>query len=286
MRWRSGKASKNVEDRRGQSGMSFGKGGLGCGGLILVLVIAYFTGINPLELLSAVDSTSTQTPSARVDQGDQAGPPEDVEGEFVAKILGTTEETWNQEFAAEGQDYREPGLVLFDRSTPTACGMGSSAVGPFYCPADGKIYLDTVFFDALNQRFGAEGDFARAYVIAHEVGHHVQNLLGISDAVRQRQQRVSRSEANDLSVMLELQADCLAGVWGASHRDLLEPGDVEEGLGAAAAIGDDTMQQRAGRSVQPESWTHGSSEQRVEWLRRGLETGDPDACDTFQGALN
>lgn len=282
MRWRQGRASKNVEDRRGSSGLPLGKGKLGCGGLILILAISYFTGINPLQLLNVADSVSTSPPTTT--QG-ETGTPEDVEGEFVTKILGTTEDTWREEFAAEGQDYREPGLVLYDRATPTACGMGSSAVGPFYCPADGKIYLDTEFFDALSQRFGAEGDFARAYVIAHEVGHHVQNLLGISDAVRRRQQRVSQSDANRLSVMLELQADCLAGVWGSSHRDLLEPGDVEEGLGAAAAIGDDMMQRRAGRSVQPESWTHGSSEQRAEWLRRGLETGDPDACDTFQGAL-
>jgi len=250
--------------------------------LILILVISYFTGINPLQLLNVADSVTTSSPATP--QG-ETGTPEDVEGEFVTKILGTTEDTWRAEFAAEGQNYREPGLVLYDRATPTGCGMGSSAVGPFYCPADGKIYLDTDFFDALSQRFGAEGDFARAYVIAHEVGHHVQNLLGISDAVRQRQQRVSRSDANRLSVMLELQADCLAGVWGASHRDLLEAGDVEEGLRAAAAIGDDMMQQRSGRGVQPESWTHGSSEQRVEWLRRGLQTGDSDACDTFQGAL-
>lgn len=283
MRWRSGTASRNVEDRRGSGGgIPLGRGGMGCGGLILILVIAYFTGINPLELMNLAGSaSSTSSPAA----SSQTGTPGDEGGEFAARILGLTEETWNREFAEEGQRYQEPNLVLFTNSTPTACGYGSSAVGPFYCPADGKIYIDLSFFDALSQRFGAEGDFARAYVIAHEVGHHVQNLLGISDAVQRQKQRVSRADANRLSVLLELQADCLAGVWGASHRDLLEPGDLEEGLNAAAAIGDDTMQRRAGRSVQPESWTHGSSQQRAEWLRRGLETGDPDACDTFQGVL-
>jgi len=287
MRWQGSRASGNVEDRRGMR-IPTGRGaGLGCGGLILLLVVAWLTGTNPLQLLDAVgNAPSAQAP---VDAGGSGGipgaTPADPEGEFAAAILGLTEETWGAEFRQRGRRYQEPTLVLFDRATPSACGMGSAAVGPFYCPADGKVYLDLSFFDALSQRFGAEGDFARAYVIAHEVGHHVQNLLGISDQVRDQQRGLSGGDANELSVRLELQADCLAGVWGASHRDLLEPGDVEEGLRAAAAIGDDTLQRRAGGEVQPESWTHGSSRQRQRWLRRGLDTGDPDACDTFGSAL-
>jgi uncharacterized protein len=260
-----------------------GKGaGLGCGGLLLVVVIALLTGTDPMQLLDAVGSG----PSAGVSQGPAGttGTPGDERGEFAAAVLGLTEETWGEVFAGRGADYREPTLVLFDRATPSACGFGSAAVGPFYCPADERIYLDLTFFDELDRRFGAEGDFAEAYVIAHEVGHHVQNLLGISDQVRGEQRRLGEADANELSVRLELQADCLAGVWGASHRDLLEPGDVEEGLAAAAAIGDDTLQRTGGGEVQPESWTHGSSAQRVRWLRRGLESGDPDRCDTFSAA--
>ena len=282
MRWQGGRTSRNVEDRRGMR-IPMGRGaGLGCGGLLLVIVIALFTGTDPLQLLDAVGNA----PTSEVSQGTggtsgTTGTPSDQQGEFAATVLGLTEETWNDVFARRGEDYPEPTLVLYDRATPSGCGFGSAAVGPFYCPADQRIYLDLTFFDELGRRFGAEGDFAQAYVIAHEVGHHVQNLLGISDEVRARQQRLTADDANELSVRLELQADCLAGVWGASHRDLLEPGDVEEGLGAAAAIGDDTLQRRAGGEVQPESWTHGSSAQRVRWLRRGLDSGDPASCDTF-----
>ena len=282
MRWQGGRASRNVEDRRGMR-IPMGRGaGLGCGGLLLVVVIALLTGTDPMQLLDAVGGG----PSATVSEAPRGaeGVPGDEAGEFAATILGFTEETWNQAFARRGTEYREPTLVLFDRATPSACGFGSAAVGPFYCPADERIYLDLTFFDDLDRRFGAEGDFARAYVIAHEVGHHVQNLLGTSDHVRGLQQRASAAEANELSVRVELQADCLAGVWGATHRDLLEPGDVEEGMGAAAAIGDDTLQRRGGGEVQPESWTHGSSDQRVRWLRRGLDSGDPDSCDTFAAA--
>ena len=200
-------------------------------------------------------------------------------------MLGSTEDVWSEIFAAQGQRYRKPTLVLFSDAVASACGTASAAVGPFYCPADQKVYLDLSFYELLSQRFGAPGDFAQAYVVAHEVGHHVQQLLGIADQVTAAQQRASEAEANGLSVRMELQADCLAGVWGYHAnrtRQLLEPGDVEEGLRAAAAIGDDMMQRQSAGRVRPESWTHGSSEMRVRWLRQGLSTGDPDQCDTFK----
>lgn len=284
MRWRGERQSQNVEDRRGR-GPALGRGaGLGCGGLIVVLVISWLTGANPLQLLQIAEQI--QPPAASVDAGPaQAGPPGDELGQFAATVLGSTEEVWQKLFTAQGATYRPPRLVLFDGAVESACGLNSAAVGPFYCPGDQKVYLDLSFFDELSQRFGAPGDFAAAYVIAHEVGHHVQNLLGYSEAVtRAQEQARTREEANEYSVRLELMADCLAGVW-AHHaqrdRNLLEPGDIEEGLRAASAIGDDRMQKMATGRVQPESWTHGSSEMRVSWLRRGLERGDPDACETF-----
>jgi len=290
MRWRGKRVSTNVEDRRGgRGGISPVKGaGLGCGGLLLVLVFALLTGQDPLQLLEMVGDGPVANQVEPTDYRSSAGDaPADELGQFAGVVLADTEETWTDLFAANNQRYRLPTLVLFSASVPSACGFQSSAVGPFYCPADQKVYLDLSFFDQLERRFGAPGDFAQAYVIAHEVGHHVQNLLGISEEVHRRQQRLSSSGANQLSVALELQADCLAGVWAHhAHRErqLLEPGDVEEGLRAAAAIGDDMMQRRAGVYVQPESWTHGSSEQRVRWLRQGLETGDPDRCETFGSA--
>jgi predicted metalloprotease len=213
-----------------------------------------------------------------------APPGEDRLGRFASVVLADTEETWGGVFAKAGRRYEPPTLVLFTQAVQSACGFSSAAVGPFYCPADSKVYLDLSFFDELDRRFEAPGDFAQAYVIAHEVGHHVQNLLGIADQVTAAQQRSGEREANALSVRMELQADCLAGVWAHhAHRDrsLLEPGDVEEGLGAAAAIGDDRMQSMSQGYVQPESWTHGSSEDRVRWLRRGIESGDPNACKTL-----
>jgi hypothetical protein len=247
---------------------------VGGGGLatLVVLAIALLTGMDPREILQS-------TPSA--DTGQPAGPPpaDDPEAQFVSVILADTEDTWNELFAAHGTDYQEPTLVLFSGAVQSACGFNSAAVGPFYCPADRQVYIDLSFFDQLARRFGAPGDFAQAYVIAHEVGHHVQNLLGISDQVHAARLRSSEREANRLSVALELQADCLAGVWGYHARDILEPGDIEEGLRAAAAIGDDAIQRQATGTIRPESWTHGSSEQRVEWLRRGLASGDPDACE-------
>jgi len=270
-----------VEDRRG---LSIGKGGagLGCGGLLLLLVISLITGVNPLELLNQVQEPD----QGGYSETDRTTAPQqnDEMSQFVRTVLADTEEAWQQTFQQMGRRYEEPTLVLFSGNVQSACGFGSAAVGPFYCPADGKVYLDLSFFQALDRRFGAPGDFAQAYVIAHEVGHHVQNLLGISEQVHLQQQRVSQQDANELSVRLELQADCLAGVWGHNanrSRQLLESGDVEEGLNAAAAIGDDVLQQRAGGRVVPESWTHGSSKMRVEWFRRGLQAGNPSVCDTF-----
>ncbi len=266
--------SENVEDRRGKGGAVIG-GGLG---LIVVLVIAVLFGADPRDVLELV---SRSEPGASVSQ--PASPPADDEtAQFVSAILGSTEDVWNELFADRGAEYREPELVLFDDQVRSACGFQSSATGPFYCPPDGKLYLDLGFFREL-ARMGGSGDFAVAYVIGHEVGHHVQNLAGTAAEVRDAQRR-RPDAANALSVRLELQADCYAGVWAERadrEREILEPGDMEEGLDAAGAIGDDRMQRRAGDTVQPESFTHGSSAQRRRWLARGLETGDPEACDTF-----
>ena len=257
---------------------------LGGGGLLLVLLASLIFGVNPLELLQVVETTTASTESTTPEAG-PAPAPVDEAGQYVSVILADTEDTWSGLFAEQGTSYRPPELVLFDGAVASACGYNSAAVGPFYCPPDRRVYLDLSFFRQLDA-LGAPGDFAQAYVIAHEVGHHVQNLLGISDRVRRAQSGVSRGEANQLSVALELQADCLAGVWGHYARreeGFLEPGDLDEGLRAAAAIGDDTLQRRSGGRIQPESWTHGSSEQRREWLVRGLESGRVEACDTFGG---
>ena len=280
MRWETGRRSTNVEDRRGMGGAGMIGGG-GIGMLILVLLVSFITGTNPLELLQ-------QMPEAPAGQTGPAGPPpaDDQQAQMVSAVLADTEDTWRQIFAQNGSQYQEPALVLFDGSVQSACGMASSAVGPFYCPADQKVYVDLSFFRDLDQRFGAPGDFAQAYVVAHEVGHHVQTLLGVSRKVNQMRQRASEAQANQLSVLQELQADCYAGVWGshAARRDWLEEGDVDEGLRAAAAIGDDRLQKQSQGYVVPESFTHGSSEQRQEWLRRGLQTGDIRQCDTFGNA--
>jgi predicted metalloprotease len=264
--------------------MSVGRGGMaiGGGGLLLVLAVAVLTGQDPLQLLQIVAGP----PQVSVDgEGEgRRGTPEDELGRFAATVLGSTEDVWRRKFSEKGGQYRLPTLVLFSDQVASACGFTSAAVGPFYCPGDQKVYIDLSFFSELDRRFGAPGDFAQAYVIAHEVGHHVQNLLGISDKVHAARQRQSPEEANAMSVRLELQADCLAGVWAHdANRDtqLLEPGDVEEGLAAAAAIGDDRLQREAQGYTVPESWTHGSSEMRAQWLRRGLESGDTSSCDTF-----
>jgi predicted metalloprotease len=269
-------------------------GGIGGLGLLLILGIALFTGVNPLDLIGMLGGESVEAPAPPAPGGSgPAGPAgpggtrADSQADFVSVILADTEDTWGSIFSASGRRYEPPRLVLFSQATPSACGMGQAAMGPFYCPLDRQVYLDLAFFRELAARFGAPGDFAQAYVIAHEVGHHVQNLLGIAEEVQGMRQRASPEQANALSVLMELQADCLAGVW-ASHADrqrqILEAGDVEEGLRAAAAIGDDTIQRRSQGHVVPESWTHGSAAQRVQWFRQGLSSGRVDQCDTFRAA--
>lgn len=253
----------------------------GIGSLLLALVVALLGG-DPSVVFE-------QGPSANPGNAPQVSQAEaDRSAEFVSAVLGETEDTWNTIFRAEfGADYQEPSLVLYSGATQSACGLGQSAMGPFYCPADQKVYLDTSFFQDLSTRLGAPGDFAQAYVIAHEVGHHVQNLLGVSSQVQRAQQRVSRTQANDLSVRLELQADCFAGVWAHNaqvSRQILEEGDIEEALNAASQIGDDRLQMEAQGYVTPDSFTHGSSQQRAEWFYRGIETGDIDQCNTFDAA--
>lgn len=279
MRWQMSRRSTNVEDRRGMTAPR--AGGIGCLGLLVIIALAYLTGTNPLELLQQVgpDATMTAREPASQPQGEA-----DVESDFVRAVLGDTEDAWTEIFASAGRQYQPPALVLFTGAVSSACGYNSAAVGPFYCPPDRKVYLDLSFFQELSRRFGASGDFAQAYVIAHEVGHHVQNLLGISGEIDRLRRRSSQTQANALSVLQELQADCFAGVWGnhAQRRNLLETGDVEEGLRAAEAIGDDLIQKRSQGYVNPESFTHGTSEQRAYWLRRGLETGRLDECNTLQ----
>jgi len=273
--------STNVEDRRGQR---MGSGpSLGCGGLLVILAVSYFTGQDPRSLLQLLSTVQEQSASTEPAPGGSA--PHDQLGTFAALVLKDTEDTWTDLFAEAGQTYEEPPLVLFTDAVRSGCGVASSATGPFYCPADRKVYLDPAFFDQLKKRFGSPGDFAQAYVIAHEVGHHVQNLLGVSEQVTAAQGRGTEAQRNALSVRLELQADCYAGVWG-NHanrdRKIIEPGDFEEGMRAAGSIGDDRIQEMTQGSVHKESWTHGSGEQRQFWLRRGLESGDWRRCDTFK----
>lgn len=278
MRMGQMRQSTNVEDRRGIGGRGLAVGG-GVGGLILVVLVMLMGG-NPLALLGPGGPMSPAPPSS----GPPLAPGSDAASEFAARVLGDTEDVWTELFRREGREYVAPRMVLFSGAVDSACGTASSAVGPFYCPLDSTVYLDLSFFDELSQRFGAPGDFAAAYVIAHEVGHHVQNLLGTSDKVQSLRERLSESEYNELSVRLELQADFFAGVW-AHHaekvRDVLEEGDIEEGLRAAAAIGDDRLQRQTQGYVVPDSFTHGTSEQRARWFKLGLETGDPRAGDTF-----
>lgn len=286
MDFRNGRESRNVEDRRGQGGHHLGgRGKIGIGTIVLVLVAMYF-GIDPGVVLDT--ATMVQPPAIESSQpGAPRSAAEDELARFTSMVLADTEDTWGPIFQSGGRNYQEPKLVLYTGATRSACGVGQAQMGPFYCPADGKVYLDLSFFDDLHRRFGAPGDFAQAYVIAHEVGHHVQNLLGISDKVQQARQRLSEREANLLSVRLELQADCLAGVW-AHHADrtrqVLEQGDVEEALRAASAIGDDRIQKQAQGYAVPDSFTHGSAAQRVRWFRVGLAQGDLRACDTFSVA--
>lgn len=253
-------------------------GGIGIVGIIIVLGILWFAGINPLELLNGGGSSVVNNQPAG-----RTGSPTDEEGQFVAVVLAETEDTWGRLFREGGQQYREPTLVLFEGQVSSACGFASAATGPFYCPGDQKLYIDLSFFDELSRRFGAPGDFAQAYVIAHEVGHHVQNLLGVLPDVDQARRQAGKTEANQLSVQLELQADCLAGVWAhdADAKGILEMGDVEEALAAATAIGDDTLQRQSQGHVVPDSFTHGTAAQRSQWFKRGYQEGSVDACDTF-----
>ena len=291
MRWRSMRDSGNVEDREsaGPTG-GFGGGGfkLGGVGLIAVLAISWFLGLNPLDVLMSLQGGDAPGPPTQVAPPRSSSTPgvRDETKEFIGRVLGDTEDTWNALFERMGREYRPPRLVLFRGAVDSACGRAGSAVGPFYCSADSRVYLDRSFFEDLSRRFGAPGEFARAYVIAHEVGHHVQNQLGITQKVAQQRSRTSEARSNALSVLVELQADCLAGVWGhfAKRRNLLDPGDVEAGLAAAAAIGDDRLQREAGGRVSPESFTHGSSAQRVRWFRTGLDSGDVSHCNTFETA--
>ena len=279
MDFRNGRESDNIEDRRGQGRRGLGGGGkIGIGTIVLALVAMYF-GIDPSVVLN-----TAMTDPAPIESTPPRTPAEEAQARFVSMVLADTEDTWNVIFREGGATYREPQLVLYTGATRSACGVGQAQMGPFYCPADAKVYLDLAFFDELHHRFGAPGDFAQAYVIAHEIGHHVQNLLGLSDKVQQARQRVSEREANLLSVRLELQADCLAGIW-AHHanrsRGVLEAGDIEEGLAAATAVGDDHIQKRTQGYAVPDSFTHGSAEQRRRWFGIGLQQGKFQSCDTF-----
>jgi predicted metalloprotease len=290
MKWEGNRESDNVEDRRGGGSGGGGAGmlggrSIGIGTIVIALVGGWIFGINPLTILGVLGGGEGGAPQVQVQQAPvQNTVADDPQKKFVKTLLADTEDVWRDIFTKGGATYRDPKLVLFRGATPTACGQGQAAMGPFYCPADQKVYIDLGFYDTLKNRLGAPGDFAQAYVIAHEVGHHVQNLLGISNKVEQKRGQVSQAEYNALSVRLELQADCFAGVW-AFHannaRQLLEQGDVEEAINAAARIGDDALQRDGGGAVVPESFTHGTSAQRQRWFANGLKNGSVKACDTF-----
>ncbi len=289
MRWRGQRESSNVEDRRGASGgrgLPIGRGGVGIGTIVIAFLAAWLFGINPMTVLSLLTGggdlgvgTTQTAPQTRPGQT-----PQDEGGQFASVVLASTEDTWQKIFQQAGARYTPPTLVLFSGRTASACGMGDAAAGPFYCPGDRKVYVDLSFFQLLHQRFGAAGDTAQAYVIAHEVGHHVQNLIGTMDKVQAMRSRVSQTQYNQLSVLLELQADCYAGIW-AHHsqqsKQWLEPGDIEEAMRAAAAVGDDNIQRRTQGTVVPDAFTHGTSQQRMQWFSRGFESGSVQACDTF-----
>jgi uncharacterized protein len=278
MKWTPGGRSSNLEDRRGSR---IGGRTMGVGGSLIVLVLSLIFGTN---LFDAVPGGSVVAPPASADAPVTASPEEERMVQFVSMVLDSTQTTWARLLPSLGRQYEDARLVLFRDAVQSGCGTAPAAAGPFYCPLDQKVYVDLSFFDQLDSRFGAPGDFAQAYVLAHEIGHHVQHLLGIEQQVRQGSQQ-RPAQANQLSVLLELQADCFAGVWGnaAQRKGMLDPGDVEEGLGAAAAVGDDAIQRASTGSVHQESFTHGSSAQRAEWFRRGFQSGDPNSCDTFAG---
>ena len=280
MDWKNGRRSDNIEDRRG---MSLGRGVVGGGiGTVVIAVIAMFLGVDPRVVLQGAGELAPQAAEQRAPV--RSDPAEERMKDFVSVVLADTEDTWGAIFAAGNARYEVPKLVLFTDAVRSACGNAQSAMGPFYCPGDREVYIDLSFYRDLTEKLGAPGDFAQAYVIAHEIGHHVQNLLGISEKVQAARRRSDEARANALSVRLELQADCFAGIW-ANHanrsRHILEAGDVEEGLNAAAAIGDDRLQKQGRGYVVPESFTHGSSAQRVKWFRRGIESGSVKSCDTF-----
>ncbi|WP_395450644.1 neutral zinc metallopeptidase [Aminobacter sp. UC22_36] len=304
MRWRGRRQSDNVQDTRGEGGGGGLGGGLGGGRLpmgprmstgggglsgIIILVVLFFAlracGIDPMQILSGGDDGSVPGGSGQVTQG--GAPANDEMTQFVSTVLAETEDTWNGIFQAEGLKYQEPKLVLFSGQVRSACGFASSASGPFYCPGDQKVYLDTAFFGQLAKQFGAAGDFAQAYVIAHEVGHHVQNLTGILPKFNQMRQQMSEADANQMSMRVELQADCFAGVWGhyTDQKGLLEQGDIEEALNAAQQIGDDTLQKRMQGYVVPESFNHGTSQQRQRWFAAGFKSGKLSECDTFNNPI-
>lgn len=292
MKWENNRQSDNVQDMRGRSGGMFGGGrrtggrGLVLGTIVVALVAGWIFGINPMTLLGILGGAGDIVGGGEPVQTQSvpAGTPQDDMGRFVAAVLGGTEDAWGSLFQASGSQYRAPKLVLFEGAVGTACGTGQSAMGPFYCPGDEKVYIDLSFYETLRRQLGAPGDFAQAYVIAHEVGHHVQNLMGVTGQMDRMRGRVSEREYNALSVRLELQADCFAGIWAHHNHQskaILEPGDIEEALNAAAAIGDDTLQRKSQGTVVPDSFTHGTSEQRQRWFHTGLKTGNVQACDTF-----
>ena len=285
MRWKRGRRSDNVVDARGSGSRMGGGKGLTLGGVAIVVIVGLLSGQDPMQILGQLAGQAMQGGSVSAPQRSTPAA-NDEQSEFVRAVLGDTEDTWREIFQGANRQYKDPTLVLFRGGVNSACGFANSAVGPFYCPGDQRVYIDLAFFRDLEQRFGAAGDFAQAYVIAHEVGHHVQTLLGVSAKVNAARQRGERVEgANGLLVRQELQADCLAGVWayhGQQRHDWLEPGDIEEALNAANAIGDDRLQKQARGQVVPDSFTHGTSEQRVRWFKTGFDGGDVGRCDTFK----
>jgi uncharacterized protein len=296
MKWENNRQSDNVEDRRSESGGSggmFGGGqrrvggrGVGLGTIVIALLAGWIFGINPMTILGFLGGGGELVPETAQSAPPSVGAdkPQDQMGQFVSSVLAGTEDVWTAVFQQSGAQYQKPRLVLFRGVTPTACGTGQAAMGPFYCPGDQKVYIDLSFYDTMRRQLGAPGDFAQAYVVAHEVGHHVQNQMGLTEKMEQARQRVSEREYNALSVRLELQADCFAGIWAHHNhksKGILEPGDVEEALNAAAAIGDDALQRKSQGMVVPDSFTHGTSEQRQRWFHKGLESGSVKVCDTF-----
>ena len=283
MKWEGNRESDNVEDRRGGGGFGLGGRSVGLGTIAIALIASWFLGVSPTTILNLL--TGGPADISAIQQPARQPPADDQMARFVSTVLADTEDTWTDLFRAQGSTYVNPRLVLFSNMTPTACGTGQAGMGPFYCPGDQRIYIDLSFYQLMQQRFGVSGEFAQAYVIAHEVGHHVQHLTGISDQVENARRRASETQGNALSVRLELQADCFAGVW-AHHADrarsILEAGDVETALNAASAIGDDALQRQSQGQVVPDSFTHGTSAQRVRWFRRGIESGQVGACNTFE----